>query len=111
MIRLSRGDETSRTVGPLKFTSHQLFRLPECVFGILWVPFSNHRVLIENGGPGIHKIPLSTASQWSGETQNGNVRGSEKIYGARMCRLVTSGVCKWRNRVGIDQRNSLRQIK
>ena len=28
MMSLSRGDETSRTVGPLKFTSHQLFRLP-----------------------------------------------------------------------------------
>ena len=55
---LSRGDETSRTV--VKF-SRPISSFGEHVLGILWVPFSDHRDLIENGEEGFHNIPPLTA--------------------------------------------------
>jgi hypothetical protein len=90
MIDSSKGDDGSHVpAGLLKFSHHIFFWRGEGAFGILWVPFSDHRVLIliENGG-----VKSSLHSAFNGLVMKGQriemQRAAGKKFIVRM-RLVT----------------------
>jgi hypothetical protein len=109
MIDSSKGDDRSHVpAGLLKFSHHIFFWRGEGAFGIPWVPFSDHRVLIliENEG-----VKSSLHSAFNGLVMKGQRIEMQRTAGKKFIDRMRLVTCIAIRSVGVLSTDTISMIR